>query len=116
MEYFDTWGTDFIKMRCISKKTKSAYMAQIGSQARIENYLETIEPEYLKKCKAEIEKFKEKLKNPEPDEEQTNVPSIFSKNGEALDVDTENRLVGIIKAPAEKVKQLKKEAGYHEGG
>ena len=27
MEYFDTWGTDFIKMRCINKKTKSAYMA-----------------------------------------------------------------------------------------
>lgn len=64
MEYFDTWGPDFIKMRCISKKTKSAYMAQVGSQAKIENYLETIDPEYLKKCKAEIGKFKEKLKNP----------------------------------------------------
>ena len=64
MEYFDNWGPDFIKMRCISKKTKSAYMAQVGSQAKIENYLETIDPEYLKKCKAEIGKFKEKLKNP----------------------------------------------------
>ena len=52
-------------------------MAQVGSQAKIENYLETIDPEYLKKCKAEIGKFKEKLKNPQPDEEETNVPSIF---------------------------------------
>ena len=80
MEYFETWGPDFIKMRSINKKTKSAYMAKVSSLAKIENYLQTLEPSFVKKCKDILTTFKKKLDKPYLDEKETNVPSIFTSN------------------------------------
>ena len=58
MQFFDRWGSDFVKMRCINKKTKSAYMAQVSSYAKIEKYLETVDPTYVAASRERLYEFK----------------------------------------------------------
>ena len=43
MQFFEQWGPDFVKMRVINKKTKSAYMGYVSSYAKLENYLDTVD-------------------------------------------------------------------------
>ena len=43
MQFFEIWGPDFVNMRVINKKTKSAYMGYVSSYAKLENYIETVE-------------------------------------------------------------------------
>ena len=47
MEFFHIWGADFIKMRCINVKTKSAYMAQVSRSANIEKNFESKPADYV---------------------------------------------------------------------
>ena len=64
MQFFDRWGPDFVKMRCINKKTKSAYMAQVSRYANIEKYIETIDPAYVASSQENLYQFKVKLITP----------------------------------------------------
>ena len=48
MQFFERWGPDFVKMRFINRKTKSAYMAYVSSYAKLENYIETVDQTYVK--------------------------------------------------------------------
>ena len=64
MQFFDRWGPDFVKMRCINKKTKSAYMAQVSSYAKIEKYIETVDPTYVQTSQEKLYEFKQKLITP----------------------------------------------------
>lgn len=43
MQFFEQWGPDFVKMRVINKKTKSAYMGYVSSYAKLENYIDTVD-------------------------------------------------------------------------
>ena len=43
MQFFESWGPDFVKMRFINRKTKNAYMAYVSSYAKLENYIETVD-------------------------------------------------------------------------
>jgi len=64
MEFFHIWGQDFIKMRCICKKTKSAYMAQVSRSALIEKNFESKPVDYIEKSKQEAESFKNMMRDP----------------------------------------------------
>ena len=113
MQFFDRWGLDFVKMRCINKKTKSAYMAQVSSFAKIEKYLETVDTAYVQASKERLYEFKQKLITPrstssnikfEKLKNQANaLESGAIKTNILLDNETEEKLCKMIEKPAEKV-------------
>ena len=64
MQFFEQWGPDFVKMRVINKKTKSAYMGYVSSYAKLENYIDTVDQSYVKQSKINLIKLSQKLISP----------------------------------------------------
>ena len=57
MVFLDYKGADFLKMRCICKKTNNAYMQELKKRFNAQKYFDSLNQEYYQKAKAEVSEF-----------------------------------------------------------
>ena len=57
MVFFDYKGADFLKMRCICKKTNNAYMQELKKRFNAERQFEKLNQEYLMKAQTGVTSF-----------------------------------------------------------
>ena len=57
MVFFDYKGADFLKMRCICKKTNNAYMQELKKRFNAERQFEKLNQDYLTKAQTGVTSF-----------------------------------------------------------
>lgn len=57
MAFFEMKGGDFIKMRCINRKTKLSYMQEVQRRFNIDRALQGIESSYIDKSRDAVQAF-----------------------------------------------------------